>query len=85
MEHYFESGVHNAELEQVAQEGARNHGLLNIGVNDFFNTRLQMPVLSEQSKIANFLSAIDRKIDHTQTQIDKTEQWKKGLLQRMFV
>jgi len=38
----------------------------------------------EQTKIANFLSAIDDKINHCQTQIEKTEQYKKGLLQQMF-
>jgi type I restriction enzyme S subunit len=39
----------------------------------------------EQTKIANFLSAIDDKINHCQLQIEKTEVWKKGLLQGMFV
>jgi type I restriction enzyme S subunit len=39
----------------------------------------------EQTKIANFLSAIDDKINHCQLQITKTEVWKKGLLQGMFV
>lgn len=39
----------------------------------------------EQTAIANFLSAIDKKINQTQMQIQKTEVWKKGLLQKMFV
>ncbi len=39
----------------------------------------------EQTKIANFLSSIDEKINQTQTQIQQTEIWKKGLLQQMFV
>ena len=85
MEQYFESGIHNHEIEKVAQEGARNHGLLNIGLNDFFSTEILLPSLQEQTKIANFLSAIDEKIYHCQQQIEKTEQWKKGLLQKMFV
>jgi len=43
-----------------------------------------LPSLPEQTLIANFLSAIDDKIKHTAVQIEKTEGWKKGLLQRMF-
>ena len=84
-EQYFETGIHNKEIEKVAQEGARNHGLLNIGVSDFFNTYLFIPSLPEQTKIANFLSAIDEKIALSTIQIEKTEQYKKGLLQKMFV
>ena len=45
---------------------------------------ITFPCIEEQTKIANFLLAIDDKINHCQTQIGKTEVWKKGLLQQMF-
>ncbi|MBX9808636.1 MAG: restriction endonuclease subunit S, partial [Flavobacteriaceae bacterium] len=46
---------------------------------------MSYPCLEEQTKIANFLSAIDEKINQCQAQIVNTEVWKKGLLQQMFV
>jgi type I restriction enzyme S subunit len=84
-EQYFEAGLQNQEIEKVAQEGARNHGLLNIGLDDFFSIRLTIPSLPEQTKIANFLSAIDEKITNNKNQLDAVKQYKQGLLQQMFV
>ena len=43
------------------------------------------PIIQEQEKIAEFLTAIDERIDHTTAQLTHTKQWKKGLLQQMFV
>ncbi len=85
MEQYFENGYQNKEIEKVAQEGARNHGLLNIGVNDFLGIKIILPTIQEQQKIASFLSSIDNKIESVSKQIEGTKGYKKGLLQKMFV
>jgi len=58
---------------------------LNLSKPDIERYEIYLPSMSEQIKIANFLSAIDDKIKHCQEQIVNTELWKKGLLQQMFV
>jgi type I restriction enzyme S subunit len=50
----------------------------------FESMPINLPCLSEQTKIANFLSSLDEKINRTENQIQKTQEWKKGLLQKMF-
>ena len=46
---------------------------------------LNIPSLPEQAKIANFLSSIDTKIEQVGKQLDESKQFKKALLQQMFV
>lgn len=85
-EHYFESSEIDHELEKIAQEGARNHGLLNMSVVDFFDLiMINVPVRKEQGMIAYFITAIDQKISLVSSQLNKMQTWKKGLLQKMFV
>ena len=63
MEKYFETDKWYKEIYMIAVEGARNHGLLNISVEDFFNTIHKFPNIEEQEKIASFLTLIDKKIE----------------------
>ena len=85
-EQYFEGGLLNHEIQKIAQEGARNHGLLNISVVEFFrDIVLHLPSFEEQQRIADVLASIDKKIDQISTQITQAKTFKKGLLQQMFV
>jgi type I restriction enzyme M protein len=54
-------------------------------LNDLGKVKLCTPSLEEQTRIANFLSAIDQKIDLANSELEKAKEWKKGLLQQMFV
>ncbi len=57
----------------------------SINQTDLKKTPLNVPARDEQIKIADFLSAIDRKIENVATQITETQTFKRGLLQQMFV
>lgn len=82
--HYFESSLMHREIKAVAKEGARNHGLLNISVDDFFNSYLLEPPLAEQEKIAEILSTQDKLIELQQKKIEELQKLKKIYLSKMF-
>ncbi|WP_060873548.1 restriction endonuclease subunit S [Myroides odoratus] len=85
MEHYFESGIQNSEIEKVAQEGARNHGLLNIGVSDFFNITINLPSIDEQKAIASLLSSLVSKIENEKQILNQLNLQKQFLLKELFI
>lgn len=84
MEQYFEAGLMNREIQAFAQEGARNHGLLNIAVDDFFNSKLVLPSIEEQQAIAAILTAADREIELLRQDLEQEKQKKKALMQLLL-
>jgi len=57
----------------------------HIYYRDYQAEKLRIPSLSEQAKIASFLSSIDNKIEQVGKQLVESKQFKKALLQQMFV
>lgn len=64
-----------------AEGGVRSY----LFYDNFSLIKIPLPSIPEQKKIADFLSAIDKKITLIEKQIKKTQEYKKGLLQQMFV
>ena len=85
LKEYFETDKWHEEIYKIAVEGARNHGLLNVAVEDFFNTKHVLPTNNhEQEKIAKFLIEINTKIDLLENKHKAYHDFKKYLMQKIF-
>ena len=85
LSYYFESTKWYREIMDISVEGARNHGLLNISVVDYFNTIHRIPNMDEQKCIANVVKAIMHKISSEQTILDCYIKQRIFLLRQMFI
>ena len=83
-EQYFETTHWHDYMKSVSNSGAR-HDRMNITNESFLGLPVPYPFIAEQTKIANFLTALDDKITHNQTQLNALKQYKQGLLQQLFV
>jgi len=79
--HLMKSENIRLQIRTIAQ-GSK---VLSISATRLSNCTLDIPCEKEQTRIANFISALDDKIKHTDVEIKKMGVWKKGLLQKMFV
>ena len=82
---YFDSLKWYREIYMISAEGARNHGLLNVPTDEFFDAKHYIPQdLAEQRKIANFMIALERRIEAQQSLVDNLKKYKRGLLNKVF-
>lgn len=83
---YYDTDLWHKEVQAIAAEGARNHGLLNIAPADFFETTVSMPQdIEEQRKIGAYFKNLDCLITLHQRKLDDLKMLKQALLQQMFV
>ncbi len=82
---YYDTDNWHKGISEVAAEGARNHGLLNISAEDFLNTSHMKPVdTTEQQRIGDLFKKLDHLITLHQRKLDKLHNMKKSLLEKMF-
>lgn len=82
--YYFDSPYWHRQVYSIAPEGGRSHGLLNVGVRDFFEILIPVPPIEEQEKINNTIYSIDQKIIKENNRLINLSNIKKGLMQELL-
>ena len=83
---YYNTDLWHKGIQAIAAEGARNHGLLNVAPADFLETNLTMPKdYAEQQQIGSFFQQLDHLITLHQRELEKLQNIKKSMLEKMFV
>ena len=92
---YYSTDLWHKGIQSIAAEGARNHGLLNIAPNDFFETMLSIPLnVSEQKKVGDFFISLDHLITLHQSKsfwhilkmiVSCTLSWEQRKLGEVFI
>ncbi|WP_133146659.1 restriction endonuclease subunit S [Shewanella sp. 10N.286.51.B7] len=83
--YYFANYLRGYSFRKAVISRGKQSTMTTIGQEDIKDIRLFIPSLDEQTKIADLLIALDQKIDFTSLELKKAKEWKKGLLQQMFV
>ena len=82
---YFDSLKWYREIYMISAEGARNHGLLNVPTDEFFDTKHYLPEnTEEQRKIADFLITLERRIEAQQSLVDNLKKYKRGVVRTLL-
>ena len=82
---YFESPKWHKGISEIAVEGARNHGLLNVAVQDFFHTYHYVPKdKKEQIKISKLLMLLDERIATQSKIIEDLKKLKSAIIEKHY-
>ncbi|PSV50528.1 restriction endonuclease subunit S [Photobacterium sp. GB-1] len=83
-EYLFESGFINQQILAVAKEGARNHGLLNVAIDDFLNIKVPVPDQATVLKILNELKKIDVANEKHKAHLENSQKLQNSLINKVF-
>ncbi len=82
---YYDTDLWHKDIREIAAEGARNHGLLNIASSDFFETSLTVPQdIEEQKAIGKYFTKLNILITLHQHKCNQLKEVKRFMLQNMF-
>ena len=82
---YFDSLKWYKEIYMISAEGARNHGLLNVPTDDFFDTYHYITEdTDEQFKIAKVIELFEQKIQKEQELVENLKKYKRGVSKKLF-
>lgn len=82
--YFCEAGGFNHQIYQVAQEGARNHGLLNVTADDFFSMTMPVPPRDVQERVVNVLGTAMREPALLRDQLTSLRTQKRGLMHKLL-
>ena len=80
---YYISTSHKMQKNIIRLAGSST--IPDLNHSDFYNIKVKLPIIEEQKKIADLLIRLDSKISKEQEKLDSLNEYKKGLLQQMFV
>ncbi|PMN03368.1 hypothetical protein BCT41_08715 [Vibrio splendidus] len=83
--YYFANYLRSYSSRKSFISRGKQSTMTTIGQEDIKDISFFIPSLDEQTKIADLLVALDQKIDFTSSELENAKEWKKGLLQQMFV
>ena len=82
---YFDSFAWHREVGMICAEGARNHGLLNVPTDGFFDTKHILPSDKDERKnIAALMALADARCERAETELTRLTALKSGLLQQLY-
>ena len=82
--YYCEAGGFNHQIHRYAQEGARNHGMLNVATSDFFAMTLPLPSLEQQTRVVNILNSSAQELALLRNSLRHLREQKRGLMQKLL-
>lgn len=82
--YYFKSSAWHRFIYKNSDQGVR-HDRVSIKDAEFFSMNIIVPKIDEQNKIVKFLDSLELKLNKEQDKLDYLNEYKKGLLQQMFI